>query len=69
MVVNGKKKKKKKTTIKMGQEKLRMKYPTWVYPYTEKKTVVPSGTFPSFQVNRAYISKTNLHIILGNPKS
>ena len=32
-----KKKKKKKTTKKMGQEKLRMKYPTSVYPYTEKK--------------------------------
>ena len=32
MAVNG-----KKTTIKMGQGKLRMKYPTWVNPNTEKK--------------------------------
>ena len=28
---------KKKATIKMGQGKLRMKYPTWVNPNTEKK--------------------------------
>ena len=32
MAVNG-----KKTTIKMGQLNLRMKYPTWVKPNTEKK--------------------------------
>ena len=44
MAVTGK----KKNTIKMGQGKSRMKYPTWVNPNTEKKTVMPSGTFLSF---------------------
>ena len=39
---------KKKTNIKMGQGKLRMKYPIGVNPNTEKKTVMPSGTFLSF---------------------
>ena len=39
---------KKTTTIEMGQGKLRMKYPTWVNPNTEKKTVMPSGAFLSF---------------------
>ena len=34
MAVDGK----KKTTIKMGQGKLRMKYPTWVNPNTEKNS-------------------------------
>ena len=38
----------KKNTIKMGQGKLRMKYPTWANPNTEKKTVMPSGKFLSF---------------------
>ena len=44
MAVNGK----KKNNYKNGQGKLRMKYPTWVNPNTEKKTVMPSGTFLSF---------------------
>ena len=43
MAVDGK----KKTTIKMGQGKLRMKYPTWVNPNTEK-TVMSSSTLLSF---------------------
>ena len=36
MAVNGK----KKPTIKMSQGKLRMKYPTWVNPNTEKNSHV-----------------------------
>ena len=31
---------KKKTTTKMSQGKLRMKYPTWVKPNTEKNSHV-----------------------------
>ena len=38
----------KETTLKMGQGKLRMKYPTWVNPNTEKNTVMTSGTLLSF---------------------
>ena len=68
MAVNGKKKK-KKDNYKNGSREVENEISKLSLPLYGKKTVVPSGTFPSFQVNRAYISKTNLYIILGNPKS
>ena len=45
--------------------------PTWVNYNTEKKTVMfnSSSTLLSFFIGRAYISKTNLHIILIKPKT
>ena len=43
MAINGK----KITTIKMGQGKLRMIYPTWVNPNTKKPVMYSSTLLPS----------------------
>ena len=59
----------KKATRKMSQGKVRMKYiPNLSQPlWYRKKTVMfnSSSTSLSFWLSRAYISKPNLHIIMG----